>query len=247
MNRTYRFCLVSLLVVLAASAAADPFNSCWNWQGEKVRGKVKKIETTMPNDRTIDTFDKDGRWLKHDLLDADMAVVYETKLEYSKDGDLCKVVFSKAGAKEPMYTETAEYKEKGIIKSLAGVRGTAKYGSDSFKYDDDKRLKSISNRMGGRLMNWTFKWDDEGNLVETAMLYEDYKMAGSKYTNNDKGDPVKVEITRKGMSRTTTYSYKYDDKGNWTERTTTDSMVHGDKVVKGTPSVTTRKITYWPE
>jgi hypothetical protein len=247
MKRTHGLCLASFLVLFASAAAAEPFNSCWNWENAKVRGKVKSIHTTMPDDRTVEEFDKNGRKLKHNLLDADGKLVYETKLEYSGDGDLSRVVFGRAGAKEPMYTETAEYKEKGIIKAIYGVRGAAKYASHSFKYDDDKRLKSISMRRGNRLMHWTFKWDDKENLVESAIMYEDYKMAGSKYTNNEKGDPVRVEITRKGVSRKTTFSYKYDDKGNWTERTRTGSMTRGGEVVKGAPSKTTRKIVYWKD
>jgi hypothetical protein len=146
-----------------------------------------------------------------------------------------------------MYTETAAYKEKGIIKSLSGVRGQAKYGSDAFEYYDDKRLKSISSRMGSRVMKWTFRWDDKGNLVESALLYDEHEAGGSRYTNNEKGDPVRVETSRRGLKRNISYEYKYDEHGNWTERTATESMRRGDEIVKGDASVTTRKITYWPE
>jgi hypothetical protein len=239
--------VLSLVMVMAGVAGADPFSSQWNWLNERVQGKVKEV-VEQSRSKTVDTYNEKGQKTKAESFDKDGKPRYVTTLEYNKDGDLYKVIFQKAGADKPMYVETAEYNSKGIIKSVTNVRAGKTNKSEAFEYDKKKRLKAIKIMKGSDLMVWNFEFDDKGNCLGGIITSGDKQLGGAKCLAYHKGNPANMGLYRgERLTQTSTLEYKYDKFGNWIEKTeqSTTYSKSGDKV--NAPKTKKRTITYYPE
>ena len=64
------------------------------------------------------------------------------------------------------------------------------------------------------------------------------------YTYDDKGNPIReIEFNTEGKPIISEYSYVFDSKGNWTQKTATFIDVDGNQI--GKPRTETRTIEYW--
>ena len=253
MTKMLKVVIISLLL-LAGVAGADPFSSLWNWNNEKVHGKVKEIITQNKHAKLVETYNKKGQKTKVvEYQDQHKSIVI---LKYNKDGDLYKLSVRDDGAVEPKLVETAEYKSKGIIKSLTQAYKGKVDISGEFEYDKKKRLKSIKKKRPKSIkikddlgMNvWTYEFDEKGNLIVGSVTESDF-LFRFKYMKFQKGNPTVMEYYfGEILVMTTTYEYKYDKADNWIEKKIINKIHHdkpGEKVRD--PKIIKRTITYYPE
>lgn len=173
----------------------------------------------------------DGKNLIEEInYDSDGSVIFRSAYKYDKSGNLIEKneYNSKGGLSD---TSTYAYDDKDNMTKKGGTssnacRWTYSYDKDGnmfekFRYDCDDRLRE--------------KFTYSKNVIER--IQTDYEMNQHRLpddevrertkeiiTTNDNGNIIeRKEYTFEGrficyLTRTTTYEYKYDEKGNWIER-----------------------------
>ena len=100
------------------------------------------------------------------------------------------------------------YQKNGMFKTL-------RIGSQAFFYKEDDRYLLLEQYLVHANDFFNYTYDESGNVVKIERIQIDYD---NKYVE------------------TTEISYKYDERGNWIERTTTQNS---------NITTETRKISYW--
>lgn len=223
---------------------------------QNLKGKVKSIaETSTTIDSTgvekpdslanYSSFDEKGYQTEYLTKDSSGKVVSEqftarndsglvTEFGTKKDGKIVSRVVTEI-SKDGKYLGGKKYdstgKQDGYYKDLMQNEYTIVYSGKM--YDMNNKLKETfdmkydkTHFLGGKTTDSTGKATYEGTA-----------------TVNDKGDMIAEEYTyvEAGKSKTEKKTYKYDnydDKGNWTQRTTYDDKGKPTKVVK-------RSLTYY--
>jgi hypothetical protein len=247
MTKMHRVAIISLLLLTgAASASICDFG--WNFENERVLGKVKKIVTVVEPafGNYAEFYNEKGQKTKFESYWRNGKLKTKVTLEYNKDGDLFRVSYLEPRAKGMKIVGTAEYAAKGVIKFITyNIKGEKErtLKSEPFEYDEKKRLKSFKVKRDDDLKTREYKFDDKGNCTESV-----YELLGPKPTESElagKGGCVESFIEPTGHRRivrklgkyhngapetSDSYSkgeiymgivweYKFDKAGNWTEKT----------------------------
>ncbi len=247
-----------LLCAMAMAAAAQEMP--WFWHRDKcpLKGKVKEVrnyEIEMRNDPELQdtdyyfyTYSIDGRILteylndvgklchnqyywSNDRLDSIVrdgdCYSFEYYI-YNADGRLHQVIH---GVLSRTDTTTIIYDNRGLPVSTSGDFDS-KANKTWFEWYDDGRIKGIGSKYWGK----RYEYDDQGRM--TTETYNDGHV--ETYTYNEQGDVSHIKHDPKGNTSydfgriaETSYTYTYDNHGNWTE-----------EYHNGTLSVI-RKITYY--
>jgi hypothetical protein len=230
----------------AAFAAAEPFHAEWNWEDQKLHGRVKSVTTEAKPGKQYEEYDKDGKKIRTLLHDEFGKVTHEIKLKYNKDGDLNKVTVIQKGLDKPLLVEKADYKSKGVIRTVTRTAGEKVMKSEPFVYGKDGRLKEISIKTGPMLTTWAYTFDKEGNLTGFELRRDGKVTLSAVYEKHEKGNARIMKSFRNGKPASDAdVSYKYDKHGNWTERTAKPILYDPKgKRTERPPHVTKRKIEY---
>jgi hypothetical protein len=238
--------LTPVFVLLAAVAAGEPFSAEWNWERQKIHGPVKSVTTGERVGRRYEEYGKDGRKLLALLYDELGKVTNEFQLKHNKNGDLNQVTFLKKGREKPLYVERADYKSKGVLKSVTRVIGDKLMKSESIVYGKDGRVKSVSIKTGKNLTTWSYRFDKDGNLIGFELTQGRKSMVRAEYSKHEKGNATVMKSYRQGkLASEATVSYKYDSHGNWTEMKAKPILYTDGKKTERPAHITTRKIEYY--
>jgi antitoxin component YwqK of YwqJK toxin-antitoxin module len=189
---------------------------------------------------------------------------------YYSGGHLVKGSSAKSG--EPTTETLFAYDEAGKLKEIRHTDGKGNLTSSRYDqqgrwthYDANGRVieenqvqenaaptfrfnheqleainKAIESKMSGK--RGTGRYDSQGRVIEEC---ETATGIVTKTSYNERGDKSEERVTHnEEQTRITEYRYKYDQYGNWTERTTTHRMqlFHEAVVVSG---VDRRTLTYF--
>jgi hypothetical protein len=81
-------------------------------------------------------------------------------------------------------------------------------------------------------------------LIDKRVFKNMYNTETTYYTYDDKGNPIReIEFDTENNPIIVEYSYVFDSKGNWTQKTATFTDVDGNQLYK--PRTETRTIEYW--
>ena len=93
-----------------------------------------------------------------------------------------------------------EYDANGKVETEKTYRNNGKFwGSITYKYDKNGRVREDLRKETNATIRFTYKYNDEGYLIETLGIYE----FNIRVTTNE---------------RTVYSDYKVDPQGNWTQR-----------------------------
>jgi hypothetical protein len=110
------------------------------------------------------------------------------------------------------------------------------------------------NQMRGDLRN-VYRYDAGGRRIEAEAYWSDLGGERRFWCYNDQGDPteertvptagIMEEIFRRTgrEGRLMRFTYEYDERRNWTHRTTDSQTLQ--KLAFGKPEVCKRKLSYW--
>ncbi len=235
-----------LVLLLAAAAAGEPFHDEWNWENQKLHGKVKSVTTDERGGKRYVEYDKDGKKILVMLYDDLGKVTHETHLKYNGDGDLNQVTFLRKGVEKPLYVERADYRSKGIIQTVTRTIGDKEMKSEPFVYGENKLVKKISIKTGDRMMTWGYTFNKEECLAGFELRQGTQVLLRAEYEKFEKGNATIMKSYRDGkLASEAEVSYKYDTQGNWTERTAKPILYIDGKKTEKKPHVTTRKMEYY--
>ncbi|NDJ00115.1 RHS repeat protein [Flavobacterium sp. LaA7.5] len=127
--------------------------------------------------------------------DKDSNIIYTTEYEYNNDKLIVKKVTNGNGEIE--YMEKMSYNPKGELEIKTTI--------DNF--DNTQTIER-------------FMYDDKGNKTALSVEKNNELYMKVSYTYNEKGLLEKLIMTdsTENAVDTRTYTYTYDDKGNWTEK-----------------------------
>ena len=81
-------------------------------------------------------------------------------------------------------------------------------------------------------------------LIDKRVFKNSYKTETTYYTYDDNGNPIReISFDTENKPLITEYSYVFDSKGNWTQKTATFTDSVGNQLYK--PRTETRTIEYW--
>jgi hypothetical protein len=64
--------IVTLLVLASSVASAEmPFSAEWNWEKNKINGPGKEIVVVNKNEKTVESFNKEGQKVLKETFDKD--------------------------------------------------------------------------------------------------------------------------------------------------------------------------------
>ncbi|MFC1671930.1 hypothetical protein ACFL01_02220 [Planctomycetota bacterium] len=234
------------VLLVASMACGEPFDPGWNWENQKVYGKVKRIATESPREKKFEEFNAKGQKIKIQRFNELGKSLSDAKLEYNDSKDLYKITLSRKGFEKPVYVEEAEYKGKGIIETVVRIIGDKVMRSETFVYNEKKHLKEISLRTGAQLTTWVFTFNDAKDLTAFELKQDGKVSIRAVYEKHEKGNAAIIKSFRDGKpSSEAEVTYEYDKHGNWTTRTVRPILFRNDKAVKKDVHVTRRKIEYY--
>jgi hypothetical protein len=235
-----------LVVLLAGAACADPFDKEWNWENQKLNGKVKSVLTEEAAGKRLQEFDKQGRKVAVTLFDERGKETHKVKIGYNDDGDPNKVTFTQVGLEGPLYVEKADYKSKGIIHAVTRTLGEMVTKSKPFVYDKKDRLKEISMEQQGKLTTWAYRFNKRNELIEFELRHDGKTQLRAVYENYVNGAPTIMKSYHGSkLASFARVSYKFDSNKNWTERKAEPVLYRDGKKIERDPHVTKRKIEYY--
>jgi hypothetical protein len=225
---------------------------------QNLKGKVQTLEERTVNldstgrlkaDSTVNTtsFNKEGYVTNYTSKDSSGKTTFEQSISHNADGTASEVKNTKDG--KQIYRLVTEVDKNGNYTGAKTYDSTGK--QDSYYTDLKTNEYGIVYAGKQHFMN--------GNIKSTFdMKYEGTNFLGGTSTDstgkpsyqgtikvNDKGDAIEEHSTtrEKDSTKTQNLTYKYDsydDKGNWTQRTSYND--------KGKPTIILRRIfTYYKD
>jgi hypothetical protein len=222
---------------------------------QNLKGKVQRLEessstidsagSSKPDSSSyINDFDEKGYQTSYVTNDINGKAKEEQAIEHYEGGQVKGFVTKNAQGKQTVKWEIA-------------IDSNGKY-SGAKVYDSSNKLTSIWKELAeneyGQVIKGT-EYKEDGTLKSSFVNnYDSTHYIGgqskdssgketfhSSITLNDKGDPSEESTTTvtKDTSKTEKFSYKYDsydDKGNWTQRTSYNEKGKPVKVIKRTIS-----------
>lgn len=220
---------------------------------QNLKGKVQQLEEItviidstgkMKPDSsiTVTEFDAKGYQTKYSTKDSSGKVTSEQNISHNDDGTFKEMTTTKNGkqifkltteAKDGKYTGGKSYDSTGNQDSYYTDLKTNEYGivyAGKQHFMNDKIKSTFDMKYDGPNFIGGTATDSTGKTTYTGTVKLD-----------DKGNPVEEKSTtlEKGITKTEVLTNKYgsyDDKGNWTQKTTYNDKDKPTKVVKRTYS-----------
>ncbi|OIQ20219.1 MAG: hypothetical protein BM557_06000 [Flavobacterium sp. MedPE-SWcel] len=122
-------------------------------------------------------------------------VIFNTQYEYDEDNLTLKKVVNKDGEVE--YLEEMVYDTKGnITAKITMDKFDTRKTAEKFEYDNNNnKISWLITKDGETSLKVTYRYNDEGDLLESHMI-----RGADNFTDKR------------------TYTYTYDDEGNWTQK-----------------------------
>ena len=213
-----------------------------DWEKHGLKGKVKSVED--PDDTylvRVTTYNEKGNITEIAL--GDEYCYANTKIVYDNKGNITEEYLDNAGggAGTDSYKTIYVYNEKGKVIQrigysvlqtsqnkidLGGKLGHGNY-KESYTYDNAGRLvgreELYINYMGGlQHSKYSYKNDDGGRAVEELVEWPSYNSSVTRNKYKYGGNKIIEISTYEDDVFSTKITYKYDDKGNETEKCTYD-------------------------
>lgn len=180
-----------VLLLLLAGVVSSQVVAKTGWDARGFKGKVKRCEESDKSSKMIFEFDSSGNEINFE--------------SYSFDTDKKKFVQSTKLIRN--FTYDARHNVIMKVEVNGSTRDTIRY-----EYDSLNRVTSETNYSTSRTTS--NKYDNKGNLVESAMwdLQGNYAGETSTYSFNTKGLLVELDYHSTGSSGWKNL-YKYNEKG----------------------------------
>ena len=218
---------------------------------QNLKGKVQKVEETTVNidstgkmkpdsSTSVNEFDEKGYQTKYSTKDSSGTLTSEQNISHNDDGTFKEMTTTAKGkqtfklvteVKDGKYTGGKSYDSTGKQDSYYTDLKTNDYGivyAGKQHFMNDKIKSTFDMKYDGPNFIGGTATDSTGKTTYTGSV----KL-------NDKGNAAEETSTTldKGVTKTEVVTYKYDsydDKGNWTQRTTDNDKGKPTKVVKRT-------------
>ena len=235
-------------------AADSPKNT--DWIQQNLKGRVQEIDETSTSidstgksktdsTVTVSIFDEKGYQTQSFTKDSAGKHITDDMLSHNPDGTFAEVSHMKGGKQiSKLTTEVKDGKYVGG-KNYDSTGKQDSYYTDLKTNDYGIVYAGTQHFMSGKVKS-TFDMKYDGASFTGGKATD--STGKTTYTGsvklNDKKDAAEETSTtdEKGVSKTevVTYKYELDDKGNWTQRTTSNDKGKATKIVK-------RTITYFKD
>jgi hypothetical protein len=219
---------------------------------QNLKGKVQQIEETpytvdsvgnskMDSSKNITDFDEKGYQTKYTNKNLSGKITMEQTISHYDNGAAKEIVNTSDG--KQTFKLDIDIDKDGKYSAAKTYDSTGK--QDSYYTDIKENEYGIVYAgkryfMNGKIKEtFDMKYDKTNFVGGTATDSLGRTSYNGTVTLNDKGDPIKDSSTTlvKDSTKTETITYKYDnydDKGNWTQRTTYNDKGKPTKTVKRT-------------
>ncbi|AWH86703.1 hypothetical protein HYN59_17025 [Flavobacterium album] len=210
------------------------------YEGKKLMEKKTFNNQDNPNDRITYVYDSNGNLKGENLYLGSEYVQVKNLYEY--DGQNRKISESRYSKDKPLYTMTYGYDGKNVTKKETTDGKGVVLNSEKSSYDKKGNLVkryTIDNSDKSEVMD-SYTYDSKGNVTSWTMTRNNAPemRVVYKYDGHNNATAVKTVNGKGEIIDDRTYTYEYDDKGNWTKKTVT---------LNNKPfTVVERKITYFP-
>jgi hypothetical protein len=229
--------------------AGLPFGTEWNLTGEEVHGAIKTIRTAAPSQTLVDQYNENRQLTSRQYLNANRSLQYERVCSYSLFGELKSVSQFAPGSDQPEQVETATYSLPNQFASLKQSRAGTDESATVAEFDyEDGEIRSIwlQSPTDGSNFSWELSEDPEGARQSWKYLRGSVCVEETIRTLNPQGDPERIESYAAGQKiGVQEFEYRYDEHGNWIQRTQRSTTYDEGQAVQQSPSVTRRKIEYY--
>lgn len=246
-----------IIVIFLMSVALWGQNQKTDWQKDNLKGKVKSVETAtyryvetngkkekgMPlsNFNTLEEYNTKGFKVLGKRTTADGKVATSWNYTYDANNFLTKVEVHNAQNKpeETMkYTYQPDVQQGEVLSFDAAGKPN---GKQIVRYDanGNKISELLLDPQGAFLMNTEITYNAKQNISEKKFEDKQGKRVVLKYVYDAKNNILEENYFGEGnqLYGQKKFSYKYDNQGNWIERT---EHIYGVERI-----VTERKIVYF--
>lgn len=251
MKKLFVFCLVISLIACNSNDKKPEAAKNTDLIQQNLKGKVQKLEEITVNidstgkmkpdsSTTVNEFDEKGYQTKFSTKDSSGKVTSEQNVIHNDDGTFKEMTTTTKGkqtfkltteVKDGKYTGGKSYDSTGKQDSYYTDLKTNEYGivyAGKQHFMNDKIKSTFDMKYDGPNFIGGTATDSTGKTTYTGTI----KL-------NDKGNPSEESSTtlEKGSTKTEVVTYKYDtydDKDNWTQRTTNNDKGKPTKVAKRT-------------
>jgi len=221
--------------VMATKTMLEEFN---------LKGKVKTVTYKLEKENHKLYFDNNGMLIKQESVYPSIGDIsgeifdnYVYKGGKLQSFDVIRTFFSR----EPLFLGKAlfKYNSSGLLiySDCIGRQEAYKYDKKGNRIERYGYLKTRQkfNEKGQVTEEWAFEdkkttvrkfhsTDGHGNpLPDVEYVQEPYELPPNKYEHNEFGDVINITYMYYSPPVTDSITYKYDDKGNWIERTANGS------------------------
>lgn len=249
MKKLFLFCLVISLIACNSNDKKIEVAKNTDIIQQNLKGKVQKVEEVTVNiDSTgkmkpdssaaVTEFDEKGYQTTYATKDSSGQVTSEQSISHNEDGTFKEMTTTTKGKQtfklttevaDGKYTGGKTYDSTGNQDSYYTDLKTNEYGivyAGKQHFMNDKIKSTFDMKYDGTNFIGGTATDSTGKTTYTGTVKLD-----------DKGNAVEEKSTtlEKGVNKTEVVTYKYDsydDKGNWTQRTTYNDKGNPTKVVK---------------
>ena len=251
MKKLFVFCLVISLIACNSNDKKTGAAKNTDLIQQNLKGKVQKLEEITVNidstgkmkpdsSTSVNEFDEKGYQTKYSTKDSSGKVTSEQTISHNDDGTFKEMTTTTKGkqtfrltteVKDGQYTGGKTYDSTGKQDSYYTDLKTNEYGivyAGKQHFMNDKIKSTFDMKYDGSNFIGGTATDSTGKTTYTGTV----KL-------NDKGNPAEETSTTldKGVTKTEVITYKYDsydDKDNWTQRTTNNDKGKSTKVAKRT-------------
>lgn len=208
---------------------------------ENLKGNVKTVYVTNGSNFVKKYFDETGNIIRKEDKISGYPVYINDRYVYDSEGRLITYVIYSEDKPDDIMMFACDYNAKGLLVEFRRYPGsTLSY------YDDyDENGNCILERIDGMTISIQRIYNDKKQVVEeitrymggeTRRLYlldgteresitEPYEMSRVLYEYNELGDISRMTEISNENTVTVNITYKYDDKGNWVERTQSEGNI----------------------
>ncbi len=194
--------------------------NAYNEDGLLTHKKVFRNATVLHEVLLVNDTEKNT--VKSMVVEHQDTIVMTSQTIVNDQGQITKII-EKSDKNDYENTQSNTYDTSGNLRTHEATMGSIKF-KEEYKYKDNIRVERKSYTIPASeevFLDMVTKYDEQYNIVEMS-FYE-----------------------KSALKRTLSYTYKFDDHGNWIEKRT---FVNNDpaKSKTGVPYlIETREITYW--
>lgn len=237
MSLLKRISAIAFICFLSSQAFAAPFTEHWNFiQGKGVQGPVKQITRSTDSKymgKVVMHFNDKGQKVLVESYSPKGELRNRHKLKYNDINELIQVISYKGKTDDVIFTETATYKQKGIIASITKSSKTniCNEKSDTIVYGENG-ISSIAFAADKLSAEFRFKFS-KSRLIEETSFYRNGALCWRfTFKHDDKGNVInKKTFVKNKIISDLTFEYEFDKYGNWTKRTLIQAKRNNGKTV----------------